>query len=251
MIDNFELIKPLFYFNEANDMFFHCQIVQRAKDHKPNKVKEGAINTYLIRSMEHLDRLKDEIILLCEHYGARAYINVAGKDFDAVNKSMLAMLANSVCLKSISAMNPARILNRCIGGEKSRMPRWIVDIDDMSLKEPILEWLCNYFNVNDEYLYSTIPTVQGEHLIVRPFNVLEFSEAFPNVDVHKNSMGTLLYYPNSLKLPKYCCSVCGGTNIQLQAWIDPNNNKYIEDTEDDECWCEDCQEHTKIKKIEK
>lgn len=41
MIDNFELIKPLFYFNEANDMFFHCQIVQRAKDHKPNKVKEG------------------------------------------------------------------------------------------------------------------------------------------------------------------------------------------------------------------
>ena len=249
MIDNFELIKPLFYFNEANDMFFHCQIVQRAKD-KPNKVKEGVINTYLIRSREHLDRLKDEIVLLCEHYGARAYINVAGKDFDAVNKSMLAMLANSVCLKSISAMNPARILNRCIGGEKSRMPRWIIDIDDMSLKEPILEWLCNYFNVNDEYLYSTIPTVQGEHLIVRPFNVSEFSEAFPNVDVHKNSMGTLLYYPKSLELPKYCCSVCGGTNIQLQAWIDPNNNnKYIEDTEDDECWCEDCQEHTKIKKI--
>ena len=49
MIDNFELIKPLFYFNEANDMFFHCQIVQRAKDHKPNKVKEGAINTYLMQ----------------------------------------------------------------------------------------------------------------------------------------------------------------------------------------------------------
>lgn len=185
MIDNFELIKSLFYFNEANDMFFHCQIVQRAKDHKPNKVKEGAINTYLIRSREHLDRLKDEITLLCEHYGARAYINVAGKDFDAVNKAML-------------AMNPARILNRCIGEEKSRMPRWIIDIDDMSLKASILEWLDNYFNVNDEYLYSTIPTVQGEHLIVRPFNVSEFSEAFPNVDVHKNSMGTLLYYPKSL-----------------------------------------------------
>lgn len=65
-----------------------------------------------------------------------------------------------------------------------------------------------------------------------------------------NSMGTLLYYPKSLELPKYCCSVYGGTNIQLQAWIDPNNNnRYIEDTEDDECWCEDCQGHTKIKKI--
>lgn len=43
---------------------------------------------------------------------------------------------------------------------------------------------------------------------------------------------------------KYCCSVCEGTNIQLQAWIDPNNNnRYIEDTEDDECWCDDCKEH--------
>jgi len=35
MIDNSELIRKQFYFNEANDMFFHCQIVQRAKDH-PN-----------------------------------------------------------------------------------------------------------------------------------------------------------------------------------------------------------------------
>lgn len=35
MIDNFELIKPLFYFNEANNMFFHCQIVRRAKTSKP------------------------------------------------------------------------------------------------------------------------------------------------------------------------------------------------------------------------
>ena len=52
MIDNFELIKSLFYFNEANDMFFHLQIVQRAKDHKGEnkKVKESAIKTYFIRS---------------------------------------------------------------------------------------------------------------------------------------------------------------------------------------------------------
>ena len=37
MIDNFEIIKPLFYFNKANEMFMHCQIVQRAKDHKGSK----------------------------------------------------------------------------------------------------------------------------------------------------------------------------------------------------------------------
>ena len=74
MIDNFELIKSLFYFNEANNMFFHLQIVQRAKDHKgeSKKVKESAIKTYFIRSREHLDRVKEEVVFLCEYYGARA-----------------------------------------------------------------------------------------------------------------------------------------------------------------------------------
>lgn len=96
MVDNFELIKSMFYFNEANDMFFHCQIVQRAKDHK----------------------------------GERAYINVAGKDFSA-----------------------------------------------------------------------------------------------------------------------FCCSQCGGTNIQVQAWVNANTNEYVDDIGEGECWCEDCQKHTTIREI--
>lgn len=40
MIDNFDLIKPLFYFNEANNMFFHCQIVCRTKDHPGQKFQD-------------------------------------------------------------------------------------------------------------------------------------------------------------------------------------------------------------------
>lgn len=30
-------------------------------------------------------------------------------------------------------------------------------------------------------------------------SILKFKSAFPDIDVHKNSMGTLLYYPKSLK----------------------------------------------------
>lgn len=44
------LILPHFYFNEANDMFMHCQIVQRAKDHKGERVREGAIKTSTVLS---------------------------------------------------------------------------------------------------------------------------------------------------------------------------------------------------------
>lgn len=195
MIDNFELIKPLFYFNEANDMFFHCQIVQRAKDHKPDKVREGVIKTYFIRSKEHLDRVKDEIILLCEHYGARAYINVAGKDFWDMQKIMLMKLARNVTENIVQ--NPRKILNSAAGELKSRRSLWIVDIDDNSIKEGVYKWLRNLGWY--EHQIIEIPTVQGCHFITPKFNLQDFHNQFPDIDVHKNNM-TLLYYPKSLKL---------------------------------------------------
>ena len=198
MIDNFELIEPLFYFNEANDMFFFLQIVTRAKDYKgeEKKVKEKTIKTYFVTSREHLKSIKDEITMLCEHYGARAYINVSGKGFYKFQRDMLCELAEYNVTDTI--VNPFRMVNRIAGACKSRTSRWVIDIDDASLEGLILEWLTNYFG-DGHYLWATIPTVQGKHLITRPFNLKQFQETFPDVDVHKNSMGTLLYYPNSLE----------------------------------------------------
>lgn len=208
MINNFDLIKKLFYFNEGNNMFFHCQIVRRAKDHKPNKVKEGALKTYFIKSKEPLDMLKDEIILLCEHYGARAYINVAGKDFNSLNSLLLLKLASDNHEGLVR--NPRKLLNSAAGELKSRIKRWVIDIDDINLKQPVKDWLNTYFwmeeaNItpnpyreNNYRIYSTIPTKNGVHFITASFNVNEFAKKFPNVDIHKNSMGTLLYYPDSI-----------------------------------------------------
>lgn len=211
MINNMELILPHFYFNEANDMFMHCQIVQRAKDHKEEKVREGAIKTYFVRSRDHLQRIMPEIILLCEHYGARAYINLSGKDFDALQKLLMMKLANDICYGNVR--NPRKCLNSAAGELKSRCPLWVVDVDDMSMKQSIEDWIYNWFleefrkgpatKMPKEYfarasIKATIPTKAGCHLITRPFDLGKFSIAFPDVDVHKNSMGTLLYYPNSI-----------------------------------------------------
>ena len=263
MIDNFEKIKEMFYFNEANNMFFHLQIVQRAKDHKGEgkKVREGAIKTYFIRSREHLDRVKEEIIFLCEHYKARAYINVAGKDFSALQNLMLVKLAEYNLNGTI--VNSRRILNSAAGELKSRSPKWVVDVDNISMLDDISNKVCElYIKAHKEKepaisikdiadrmmpaIVAELPTKSGVHLIARPFNLKEFHDTFPNVDVHKNSMGTVLYIPDSLS-PRYCCSECGGTNIQVQAWVDANTNEYISDmTDDAECWCEDCGKHTII-----
>lgn len=212
MIDNFDLIKPLFYFNEANNMFFHLEIFRRKKDHKGENVTNSPIKSYLVKSREHLEKIKEEVIFLCEHYGARAYINVAPKYFEDVNKAMLYKLANLNYTNNLFSSNPYRITESTIGETKSVTPRWIIDIDDLSFKINILNWLSNYFittyftiNKHDDmeevknfYLYAEIPTVQGCHLITLPFNTKEFSDVFPNIDIHKNN-GTLLYYPESLK----------------------------------------------------
>ena len=221
MIDNFELIKSLFYFNEANNMFFHLQIVQRAKDHKgeSKKVKESAIKTYFIRSREHLDRVKEEVVFLCEYYGARAYINIAGKDFKNLQDLLLAKLAEYNLNGTVR--DPRRILNSAAGELKSRNPKWVVDIDDVSMRNASEDKLFELYAeawkkkgsdisvealkvVGYDYIYAQIPTKQGIHLIVRPFNLQAFHKAFPDVDIHKNSMGTVLYIPNSLNHREDC-----------------------------------------------
>ena len=207
LINNLELIAPLLPKNNPM-VFCHMQIVCRAKDHKDEKVKEGAIKTYFIRDEEHLRRIMPEVILLCEHYGARAYINVSPKSFGKLQKLMLVKLASLVCEGNIQ--NPRKTLNSAAGVLTSKNPTWIIDVDNMPVKDSILNWLDDYFkldstlpfcNTREElYLRGIIPTKQGCHLLVRPFNLKEFSSNFPNVDVHKNSMGTLLYYPDSIDM---------------------------------------------------
>lgn len=51
----------------------------------------------------------------------------------------------------------------------------------------------------------------------------------------------------------YRCTNCGSTNVQRKVWARPNNNnEYVDDVGEDEtheedCWCEDCEEHYEIK----
>ena len=210
-IDNFELIKNLFYFNEGNNMFFHCQILRRGKDHPELPAANKLIQSWLVRSRDQLDKLKDEIIFLCERHGARAYINVAGKDFDRLNALILKKLAENNYTGNV--INPWHIYNSACGELTSRRKCWVVDVDSKHPDDSfeVLEelddiWLethpeskallddCRRDRV---YLYATIPTLNGYHFITQPFNLQKFREKFPKVDVHKNNP-TVLYVPESI-----------------------------------------------------
>lgn len=196
MINNFDTIQKLFYFNEANNMFFHLQILRRGKDHPELPAANELIKSYLVRSREHLESLREEIIFLCEHYKARAYINVAGKDFDRLNTLLLAKLADNIHQNNV--VNPVHLLNSAVRELKSRRHRWVVDIDDLSEKEKIRAYIEELTTEQTQYgLYAELPTKSGVHLITIPFNLIKFKRKFPNVDVHKNNP-TILYIPESL-----------------------------------------------------
>ena len=220
-VNNFKQIEDLIEIKEYSNKFLHCQIVARAKDHKGDgkKVKEGAIKTYFIRSAEHLKSVEDEIKLLCDFYGARAYINLATKNFERLNKDLLVELAEMVSTNNLKR-NPRRIMNHLAGKLTSENPIWVVDVDDVSMENDIKEYIYFLFakgnipneqdihpdvlkewdRLSDEpyenYIIARIPTLNGIHLLTRGFNLKAFQEKFPNVDVHKNSMGTVLYVPN-------------------------------------------------------
>lgn len=193
MVNNFDKILEFIDFSENDNIFMHLQIVQRAKDNPDKKVKEGALHTYFIRSREHLKRLMPEIINLCEFYHARAYINIAPKEFEKVNKELMFQLALQSNLGNIS--NPSKLLNSAAGKVKSYKTRWIIDIDDPNDVDPVYNWFLTNTDFVDDIFLDIIPTVHGYHMIPDgfKFDVKKFNEKFPDIIVHKNSMGTLLY----------------------------------------------------------
>jgi hypothetical protein len=46
--------------------------------------------------------------------------------------------------------------------------------------------------------------------------------------------------------PKYVCGKCGGTDIQVPAWTDPNTQTIVDDDYSDDSWCSDCEENETV-----
>ena len=95
--------------------------------------------------------------------------------------------------------------NTCAGEVKGEEPRWVVDIDSKdkfeileikrfinSLSAKMLPMLDTIPPTNRELVLMEIPTKNGIHLITKPFNLQQFKEIYPDIDVHKNNP-TLLY----------------------------------------------------------
>lgn len=192
MVDNFNLIKDLLVF-ESDDIFYDLQVIRRGKDHPDMPAANRTINSYYICKADSLDILKDEIVKLCELFGARAYINLAPRSIIKVSLLQMAFLSQRIYDGDFKKI--WKSWSTCTGKAKSTNPRWVVDIDtkDMDFVSAIAEEI-NELQPQGAKIVATIPTRSGYHLITTPFRLDTFKANHLDIDVHKNNP-TILYIP--------------------------------------------------------
>ena len=196
MINNFELIKSLLEFPN-DDIYYHLQILRRGKDHPELPAANRVIKAYFICSLESLDYVEDEIKKLCEFFGARAYINLAPKSIKKTTMLQLKYLAQRAYEGDFKKI--WKSWNTCAGEIKGEKSRWVVDVDSLSsvIVRDIINCIYHIQPENYDKVKDVIPTKNGFHIISEPFNLQQFKEIYPDIDVHKNNP-TILYIPDNI-----------------------------------------------------
>jgi hypothetical protein len=198
MIDNLEIIKPLLNFDEEGD-FYHLMILKRKKDQpegeRDNHQSVRTIKTYCVDSIEYLDKRYDEIKQLCEIFKARAYIHVQKQNHKDVSLNMMVALAERI---RNGQTKQQYLFDSVVGQIKTREKRWIVDVDTkLWITAHAIHQYINECRPEGEKVEAVIPTKNGFHFITKKFDVIEFKNRYPEIDIAKKNP-TLLYYPSSL-----------------------------------------------------
>lgn len=210
IVDNFILIGNLLDGLAKEDLVFDLIILQRKKDVQEHK-SSNIIYRKLIRSKESLLDKEFVIKTLCEHYKARAYINLSGKSKEEITKKLSVKALEDVLYTH--NYSPERILGSAIGDTNGNKDYklWVVDIDfdtrlnTDSVNKTLIENIrtkINFCRPEGNKIYASIPTRHGVHLITFPFDLQEFNKAGLGVEVKKDNP-TLLYYPKSLNANEY------------------------------------------------
>ena len=196
MIDNFDIIKSLLKF-ESPDDFYHLQIIKRKKENPELGSNSYVVKTYYIKSVEYLEKKRNEIINLCEFNNARACINLNRRSFERLAFHMLKKITDQIMNKDFKSVRKAY---ESVCGAYSNEPnkKWIIDIDYKDISEEERGVIFNYIQLliketgKDETI-TIIPTRNGEHWITSPFNLGIFRENYGGtIDVHKDNP-TILY----------------------------------------------------------
>ena len=198
MIDNLEQIKQLLNFENEGD-FYMLYVFKRKKDQpegeRDNHQSVRTIKTYCVESIEYLEKRYDEIKQLCEMFKARAYIHVQKQNHKDVSLEMMIGLAEKI---KNGQHNQKHLFDSVVGQIKTHEKRWIVDLDTQDEDEVVrMTKVINITRPEGDKVKCIIPTKNGYHFITDRFDVSQFSNVYPDVDIQKKNP-TLLFLPESL-----------------------------------------------------
>lgn len=202
MIDNLELFKPLLDFRNPGD-FFYLMVVVRKKDQTTDRANHQSVRTikdYSIESLEYLESKYDEIRTLAEVFKARVYLGVNRLNDKQVTIRMMKELINRL----ESGNNDCRSLwASTVGTLSSQDKRWVVDLDgDDVLKKAEIIAKIESLDPEGTKLLAEIPTLNGLHLITKPFRRDYFDQWCKAenlaIDVQAGTNPSLLFIPQSL-----------------------------------------------------
>lgn len=189
MVNNFHEIRNAIVDTFDDNYFYIVQCIKRRKDPGNSDMKNGQKQIFekYVDNIEYFDANIDSWIETAKINNARLYINLNRRDYHKVGYRMIAKIAN--IMETGQSKSLQNVFSK-VAGEKPHDPikSWIIDIDAQDIPEL-------YNIVNEFTAFLLLPTLNGHHLIVRPFDARSFKLRFPNIVIHKDSP-TLLYYAN-------------------------------------------------------
>lgn len=215
MVDNFEHIKSLLKFENDDDCYY-VQLLRRQSDdpmtdgQKDPKyhgnMHSRSIKDYFIRSVEHLDEVKDDIIKLCEMFNVRAYIRLNKRRYKNIALAMLKHIAEQAS-SGETYSSPFHMVASAAGKANSAGDdkTWIVDVDAEYV--PYVDRIKTIIEQCEPFdrlkVVDTVQTKSGLHIVTKPFNVQTFTSLWDSdtdlstmrrIDIHKDNP-TILYVP--------------------------------------------------------
>lgn len=195
MIDNIEKILPLLEFKE--NWIYEVLVLQRKKDNPEivNNQNVRIIKSYTISSKESLVNKYDEMVKLADLFNARVYIKLQPYDISKVGFKIMETLVQKIQNKDYSYKS---LLTKALGNMSPEKKIWVVDVDfkDTSENDILrIKTIINDCEPNGRNVIAEIPTLNGAHIITRPFNTQQFmthQDVFYKCEVKKNNP-TILY----------------------------------------------------------
>lgn len=198
MVDNFDKIRKLLNFRSEDDFYF-VQVIQRKKDHKEGKVNgtnnnSRLIKAYYIKSLEHFDFVKPEIIELCKVFNARAGINLNRRSYRKMALQLLKKITDQIINDDFNKAHKA--YSSVVGAYSHESDkRWILDVDEIGRPtNDIVRFAEEECMPKGSKFVCIIPSKNGFHIIMKPFDLKKFCEEYPEIEVHKNNP-TNLFIP--------------------------------------------------------